>query len=65
MKKDLKSTKMNNFLINGGVPFTLVCNILTLRDSNNSLKLDGDLSETMTNYDFNVSHSSPPDKKLS
>ena len=56
--KDFNSTKMNDFLINGGVPVTLFSNMLTFTDSN------GDLLETMTNYDFNVSHSNPKDQKL-
>ena len=29
------------------------------------MELDGDLLETTTNYDFNVSHSNPQDQKLS
>ena len=62
-KKDLNSTKMNDFLINGGIPVTLVSNMLIFRDSNKSFELDGDLLETMTNYDFNVSHSNAKDKK--
>ena len=55
---------MNDFSINGGIPVTLYSNMLTFRDSNKSFKLDGDLLETMTNYDFNVSHSTPQDQKL-
>ena len=61
--KDLNSNKMNEFLINGGIPVTLFSNMLTFRDSIKSIKLDGDLSETTTNYDFNVSLSSPKDQK--
>ena len=38
--------------------------MLLFRDSKKSFKLDGDLLETMTNYDFNVSHSVPKDRKL-
>ena len=38
--------------------------MLTFRDSNKSLRLDGDLLETMTNYDFNISHSNPEGQKL-
>ena len=38
--------------------------MLFFRDSNKSFKLDGDLLETMTNYDFNVSHADPTDQKL-
>ena len=64
LKKDLSSTKMNDFLINEGIPVTLFSNTLLFRDSNKSFKLDGDLLETMTIYDFNVSHSDPKDQKL-
>ena len=64
LKKDHNSTKMNEFLINEGIPVTLVSNMLIFRDSNKSLKLDGDLLETMTNYDFNVDHSNQQDRKL-
>ena len=38
--------------------------MLTFGDSNKSFKLDGDLFETMTNYDFNVNHANPQDQKL-
>ena len=38
--------------------------MLTFRDSKKSFKLDGDLLETMTNYDFNVNHANPQDQKL-
>ena len=38
--------------------------MLTFSDTNRSFKLDGDLLETMTNYDFNVSYSNPQDRKL-
>ena len=55
---------MNDFLINEGIPITIFSNMLTFRESNKSLKLDGDLLETITNYDFNVSHSDPKDQKL-
>ena len=52
-KKDLNSLKMIDFLINEGIQVTLFSNMITFRDSNKSFKLYGDLSETMTNYDFN------------
>ena len=64
LKKDLNSTKMNDFKINDGIPVTLVSNMLIFRDSNKSFKLEGDLLETMTNYDFNVDHSNQQDRKL-
>ena len=64
LRKDHSSTKMNDFLINGGIPVTLVSKMLIFRDSNKSFKLDGDLLETMINYDFNVDHSNQQDRKL-
>ena len=64
LKKDLNSIKMNDFLINEGIPVTLVSNMLIFRDSNKSFKLEGDLLETMTNYDFNIDHSNQQDRKL-
>ena len=64
LRKDHSSTKMNDFLINGSIPVTLVSNMLIFRDSNKSFKLDGDLLETMTNYDFNVDQSNQQDRKL-
>ena len=63
-KKDLNSSKTNDFLMKEGIPVTLFSNMITFRDSNKSFQLDGDLLETMTNYDFNVSLSNPKDHKL-
>ena len=37
------SIRMNEFSINGGIPFSLCSNMLTFRDSNESFNLDGDL----------------------
>ena len=62
--KDPNSTKMNDFLINGCIPVTLFSNMLTFRVGIKSVRLDGDLLELMTNYDFNVSLSNPNDQKL-
>ena len=62
--KDLKSTRMNDFWIDTRVPVTLCRNLLTLIDSNTTVKVDGHLLETMTNYDFDVSHSNPQGQKL-
>ena len=64
LRKDPNSTKMNDFLINGGIPVTLFSNMLPFRDSNKSFKLDGDLLEAITKYDFNVDHSNQQDRKL-
>ena len=55
---------MNDFSINEGIPVTLFSNMITFGDSNKSFKLDGDLLETMTNYDFNVDHSNQQGRKL-
>ena len=62
-KKDLNLTKMIDFLIIEGIPVTLFSNMITFRDSNVYFKLDGDLLETITNYDFNVGHCNPKDIK--
>ena len=62
--KDPNSNRMNDFLINGGITVILYSNMLTFRESNKSFKLDGDLLETKTNYDSNVSHSNPRNQKL-
>ena len=62
--KDQSSIRINDFLINGGIPISLYSNMLTFRDSNKSFKLDGDLLETKTNYGFNVNHANPQNQKL-
>ena len=64
LEKDPNSTKMNDFLINGGIPITLFSNMLIFEDSIKSFNLDGDLLETMTHYAFNVSRFNPKDQKL-
>ena len=38
--------------------------MLNFRDSNKSFQLDGDLLETIRNYDSNVVHSYQQDRKL-
>ena len=55
---------MNDFLINYGIPVTLFSNMLIFRDSDKSFKIDGDLLETMTNYDFNIDHFNQQDRNL-
>ena len=55
---------MNDFVINKGIPVTLFSNMITFRDSNKTFNLNADLLETITNHDFNVSHSNPKDQKL-
>ena len=61
--KEHSSIRMNDFLVNG-VFQLLYINMLSFRDSNKSFKIDRDLLEAMTDYDFNVSHSNPQDQKL-
>ena len=38
--------------------------MITFRDTNKTFKLEGDLLKVITNYKFNIDHSSPQDKKL-
>ena len=38
--------------------------MITFRDSNKTFRLEGDPLKVITNYKFNVDHSSPQDKKL-
>ena len=64
LRKDPNSTKMNDFLIHGTVPVTISSDMMVFRDSNKSFRLEGDLLKIITNYKFNVDHSSPQDKKL-
>ena len=64
IRKDPKSTKLNDFLIHGTVPVTIFSNMITFRDSNKSFRLEGDLLKVITNYKFNVDHSNPQDKKI-
>ena len=64
LKKDLNSTKINDFTMNGCIPVTIFSNMITFRDSKKVFKLDGDLLETITNYDFNVDHSNQKDRKM-
>ena len=64
LRKDPNSTKMNDFLIHGNIPVTIFSNMITFRDSNKTIRLEGDLLKVITNHKFNVDHSSPQDKKL-
>ena len=64
LRKDPNSTKMNDFLIHGKIPVSLFSNMITFRDSNKSLKLEGDLLKVITNYKFNVDHSNQQDRKI-
>ena len=59
LRKDLNSTKMNDFLTHGNIPVSLHSNMIAFRDSNKSFTLEGDLLKLITNYKFNADHSSP------
>ena len=63
-RKDPNSTKMNDFLIHGNIPVTIFSNMITFRVSNKTFRLEGDLLKVIINYNFNIDHSSPQDKKL-
>ena len=63
LKKDLNLSMMSDFSINGGIPVSSLSNMITSKDSNNTFKLDGDLLETIANYDFNVDQSNQQDRK--
>ena len=63
LRKDHNSTKINDFLIHGTILVTIFSNMITFRDSNKTFRLEGDLLKVITNYKFNVDHSSPQDKK--
>ena len=64
LRKDPNSTKMNDFLIHGNIPVTIFSNMITFRGSNKTFRLEGALLKVITNYKFNIDHSSPQDKKL-
>ena len=61
---DFISTRMNGFLINASVPVSLYSNMLNFRESNKSIKLDGDLLKTMTNNKVNADNSKLQDGKI-
>ena len=64
LRKDPNSTKLNDFLIHGNIPVTIFSNMITFRDSNKTFRLEGDLLKVITNYKFNVDHSSPQGKNI-
>ena len=64
LRKDPNSTKLNDFLIHGNIPVSIISDMITFRDSNKTFRLEGDLLKVITNYKFNVDHSSLQDKKL-
>ena len=66
LRKDPKSTKLNDLLIHGTIPVTIFSNMITFRDTNKTFRLDekGDLLKVITNHKFNVDHSNHQDRKL-
>ena len=64
LKKELNSTKLNDFLIHGSIPVSLYSNIITFRDSNKSFRLHEDLLKLIKIQQFNADHSTPRDRKI-
>ena len=54
----------NDYLMNRSRPVILYSNMLTFRGSKESFILVGDFLKSMTNYNFNFTHSHPQDQKL-
>ena len=55
---------MNDFLLKTSIPITLFSKMLTFTDTKKSFMLVGGLLEAMINYNFNVDHSNPQDRKI-
>ena len=62
--KDSNSNRVNDLKINKTIPITLHDNLLTFRDTNKVIELQGDLLKMITNKKYNVDLASLQDKKL-
>ena len=62
--KDSSSNRVNDLLIHNSIPVTLDDNLLTFRDSNETLESKGDPLKMITNKNYNVDLASLLDKKL-
>ena len=62
--QDLGSKRVKDLFINKTKPVSQNKNLLTFRDTDNKLELQGDLSEMITNKNYNVDLPNLPDKKL-
>ena len=62
--KDSKSNRVNDLLMHNTIQITLRDNLLTLRDTCKSFKLEGDLLKMITNKNYNVDLASLQDRKL-
>ena len=61
--KDQNSNRVNDLLLKNTIPITLYNNMLTFRDTGREFELKGDLSEMITNKNYNVDFASLQDKK--
>ena len=62
--KNHNSNRVKDLLIHNTIPITLYNNLLTSRDTDNELELQGDLLEMITNKNYNVDLVKLSDKKL-
>ena len=62
--KDSSSNRVNELLIHNSIPVTSDDNLLTFRDSNETLESKGDPLKMITNKNYNVDHASLLDKKI-
>ena len=62
--KDPDSKSFNDLLMNETIPVTLYDNLLTFRDTDKKLKLEGDILKLMTNKNYNVDIANLLDKEL-
>ena len=62
--KDSSSNRVNDLVIHNSIPFTLLDNLLTFRDTGEEFELKRDLLKLITNKKYNVDLASSSDKKL-
>ena len=65
LKKDPNSIRMNNFFTKRSIPVNLYSKMLIFRGRNKSFKIESDLLRAIKSFNFNVTHSTPQDQKLS
>ena len=61
---DLQSNRVNDLLINKTIPVTFYGNSLNFRDTEETFKMEVDLSKMITNEDYSVRLAKPQDRKL-
>ena len=62
--KDPSSNRVNDLLMNKTIPVTLCNNLLTFRDTDKEIELQGDLLKMITNKNYNVDLAKLSDKKI-